>query len=388
MGGNVIVTDIRGESTPAQKIPLHEIGRAQFCSDFRLLLMVINNLHDVFSGVPIWDQPMDILKDGTVFNGSAATLFDPSIPDEEYIKVKPLAGDIDVVLPEKYKLTVWKMLKTLQDKFVTFSFTYIGDNRPEFSERNDQINSLFRYTANGKTYNVQVDFEFLEYVNDVPSEFSKFSHSSDWNDMQLGIKGVNHKYLLRAMAGGASVMKDVAIMTPKATPDKPRVKKMAHDPHMLRFSLRGLRLGYKPQVEADGSAWLHNGLPVYKEIPTSDSHYETRLFMIFNYLFDDVAKDGELEQMNSFIGLVELMKKYHTKDQIMNTFYRLVDIYWGAGAQALERNHPVGDRAIKTQAYDYFLDAFPWIEEEGKNIFVQDIKDAFYDNYRVTEVEL
>jgi hypothetical protein len=114
-------------------------------------------------------------------------------------------------------------LSTLEGQRLTDNISYIGQNKP--SPQGLQINAVFDMTF--KEYgNVfpQVDFEASEYeMQDdsltgkqkfYPTEWAKFSHNSHWEDIQAGIKGVFHKYLLRAITSTLTKLPNAVLLTP------------------------------------------------------------------------------------------------------------------------------------------------------------------------------
>ena len=247
-----------------------------------------------------------------------------------------------------------------------------------------------------KTFS-QVDFEFTEFEgsgeSEMPMEFSRFGHSSSLFDAQAGFKGVAHKYLLRALAGGASLRTDVLILTNKATYEKPAFKKTKGE-HITElrmekfFVSKGLRKAYDPQFTPDGKPWVVDGKRVYKEKATSDSNYETSVKEMFKILFNDMDS-GELDKMWSFVGIVELMKKHLDKKSIKDTFERFLDLCWGYGGQKLERDDKNIDMEIKANAVNYMIAKIPGLKSYKKKI--DEMTERFYSTYdkkKLSEAEL
>lgn len=384
-GGNVVVQDMQGKDIPAEKIDLSKFNRSTFTKD---MLEAFMNLSDMFEkeyGFPIWKNKK-ILENGYAFNGSSETFFSRKITDDDYVRVKPKVGDIDLTVPQEYKKQIWSLLNKLIGKKLSKKVTFVGHNRPNYSPNNHQINSVLEYKDGNLTVHAQVDFELTPYDGQGdPAEFTKFAHSSSWADMQEGLKGVHHKYLLRSLAGGSSMRDDIIIVTDKATPEAPRVKKMDDLPRMLKFSVdRGLRTAYAPQFLPNGKPWMISGKHVYKELPTSKSKFETSVEGIFKMMFAEPQGAKDLQNMWSFLGILELMKKYHTKQQVEQTIERLVDLYWGRGAQGFERNNPELDKHIKMAGYNMVLKFFPYLKKNDKKI--QRMIQQYYKNYRRTEI--
>ena len=191
MGGNVSVNGYK-----AQKIPVKEIGLKKFQNDFKKLLKDLNKLFYQKNKQYIWNNKK-IIDDSYVFNGSTSYLMDPGYLSKEYelLNLKPTSGDIDVMVPQNLKEQLWEFLKDIEGKNID-NFEYIGNNKPTISSIGEQINALFKYCyKKDKCVFAQIDFEFVPFENDIPTEWSKFSHSSTFKDLENGIKAVFHKYL-------------------------------------------------------------------------------------------------------------------------------------------------------------------------------------------------
>lgn len=381
-GGNVRVNDVRGKEHGAQKIDLGAISRTHIRGKFIEFFKKLNQMFKKSSGEPIWHDE-SLITSGHVFNGSSEAFFRTDISDEEYASVKKLVGDIDVTVPHHLKKPIWEFLNAIQGDKITKEISLIGHNKPNYSDRNAQINALVQYKEGKTTLNLQIDFEFLPYdANHAPDEFSKFSHSSHWDDLKAGLKGVHHKYLLRALAGGTSLRRDVQVITrktgkPQANPEGVTFNKFSVD--------RGLRVGaYVPAMDETGKQKVVNGMPAYHELTTDESKYTTDVNKIARHIFGESVPDSELKTgMQSFLGLVGLMKKYMTQNQINATLDRMVDLYWGKGAQGFERNDPETDLKIKTTGWSVLQKTFP----AYKKTLDTQLK-TYYENYRMTEISV
>jgi hypothetical protein len=168
-------------------------------------------------GEYLWPD-FDVIESGMAFNGSSDAFFNPKITDEEYIQHKQKVGDIDLTVPGQHSRTLWALLRTLEGQPLTDKITYIGQNKP--SAGSLQINAVFDLTTDAGTVFAQVDFEASEYEHQdgkfYPTEWAKFSHNSHWDDMTNGVKGVFHKFILRAITSTISQLPDTAILTDKS----------------------------------------------------------------------------------------------------------------------------------------------------------------------------
>jgi hypothetical protein len=163
-GGNVTGTvKSTGENTKAQKIQIAKIGRTEFMKKSLELFHELNRLFEKKYKEKLWKNE-DQLKSGFMFNGSSSFIMDPTISDEDIIKVKPSAGDFDIACDETQKENLWNLLDTLEDKEVIPGVTYKGSNKPTIKSISDQINCVFIMDfPNGERSWAQVDFELLPF---------------------------------------------------------------------------------------------------------------------------------------------------------------------------------------------------------------------------------
>lgn len=189
MGGNVTAINKKtGESTRAQKIQVKEIGRKKFIRVFTGIFKAMNKDFKRQFGKSIWPDE-SILMNGFAYNGSTSFIMDPELSDEEVMKYKPAAGDLDITVPEELKEDVWEYLDSLEGKEIVPGATYVGSNKPTKSSIGDQINSVIVVDfGDGKRAYAQVDFEFLEFEDGGPTEWAKFSHSSSFRDAKAQVK--------------------------------------------------------------------------------------------------------------------------------------------------------------------------------------------------------
>lgn len=164
MGGNAVGTVKKtGENTKALKIPIKDIGIKEFRAKVHSLLKEINALFEKKFKDKLWVRE-DLIMSGFMFNGSTSFIMDPEISDEEILKFKQSAGDMDIIVPEEHKENLWDLLDSLEDKEVLPGIIYKGSNRPTKSSVTDQINCVFLIDfENGIRATAQIDWEFLTF---------------------------------------------------------------------------------------------------------------------------------------------------------------------------------------------------------------------------------
>jgi hypothetical protein len=383
MGGNVTATNwSTGEETRAEKIQVKDIGRKEFISTFVDIFKTLNKNFKKKYKKPIWVDE-SILTNGFAFNGSTSFIMDPTLSDEEVMQYKPSAGDLDITVPEELYVELWEFLKDLEGKEIVPGARYMGSNRK--SPAKDQINAVVMVDfKNGQRAYAQVDFEFLPFENDKPTEWAKFSHSSSFSDAKAGVKAVHHKYLIQAIVGGASIRDDIVIVTPSSTPDKLRFKNMKGElPRMLKFSVtRGIRIAYEPLLDEKGNILKVDGKQVYREIPSKDSTYETIVSEIYKLAFRQLmGNEQDVRLFESFVGILELMKKHMSKKDIERTHKRYVEKLWGKGEQELERGNPQLDFQVKSSGYSKFVKELNVKDLSGKYV------KSYYDKFGSRELK-
>ena len=351
MGGNVQVQSLDGKDVQADKIDLKQIGRRKFIATSSKLFKTLNTLYKSKNGSGVWPDEK-YLDDATVYNGSTSFIMSTDYTDDEILKVKPQAGDIDIAVPDTCKESLYELLYSLRGRLVTSDVTFIGMHRNSADKLGTQINCVFQFN---KDYLVQVDFEFLPFEESgKPTEWARFSHSSSFSDTAAGIKAVHHKYLIRAMIGGLSVRDDILIATPKSQWDKITLSNKDTVARMLKFSVdHGVRVAYRPMLDLDGKTIVQDGKEIWQEIPTKDSDYKKTVQEIFALAFQngDVVDAGELW---TFQGVCKLLNKYLTKSQLQQTADRYFEMLWGDRGQKLERDNPEEDASIKGAGWDLF----------------------------------
>jgi len=368
-GGNLKVGNVE-----AQKIDMSKSGRKEFREKSLSLFKELNRLYKSKYKENLWKNEK-LLDSGVMFNGSTSFIFSPNYSDEEILAHKTKSGDIDIITPKDKGENLWLLLKDLKNKEIIPGVTYLGNNRATKDKLGNQINAIFMMQfENGYKVPAQVDFELLDVSPEgEPDEFARFSHSSSFEDLKSGNKGVAHKYLLISMAGAATYQDNVYVVTPKSTKEKYTLKKRAGAPKTditnAKFSVdKGLRFAYEKQD------WTIDGKPVFKEIPASKSTYTQDLENIFYFIFGKKPSKAELKKMWSYVGLIDLIKKYLNKSQINKIYDRLFERTWGKFGQELERDSAEVDYEIKNAMMKYFENTFKIKRPESK------VK-AYYEKY-------
>jgi predicted ABC-type ATPase len=329
----------------ANETDLTIVDRSTMKNDMVKVFSVLNSLFEKKYKEPIW-KDFSVITTGYAFNGSSEFFFSNKISDDEFKKHKPRVGDIDVTLPANKLKPLYHILSKIEGKKIAPNVVYVGQNKKSENVIIDQVNAIFAYTQGEHTTNVQVDFEGVEYNDDnKPDEFSKFGHNSDWEDIKQGFKGVAHKFLLASISRGVSINRNAIVVTPKSPVEGDKIKPKKEkgqlvNPRTISFSVsRGIRNRYQQMFRQDGSPAEYDGKHIYKEIPSTEAtpeHYTRDLKGMFKLWFGKKPTATELKHMRSFVGILKLMKKYFTQDQISDSIQFLInDKLFGRAAQEL-----------------------------------------------------
>lgn len=249
----------------------------------------------------------------------------------ENINVKNTLNDLDVMIPREKAKDLWNLLESGNIK------NFICSNRVNTEFIGNTLICLF--DINGMK--LQVDFELAEFENNLPTEWARFSHSSSLEDAREGIKGVFHKFMLRALVGSKSELEDVVICTPSSTTDKIRVRK---DQSAREYSWgveRGLCRNYTNLKES-----------YYRELKPQEKIYSTDLQELANFIFE--GKQYSLECIQDATSIARNL--YLLEPQEIHDFMtRFMEILFGSGEQKLELDKEI-DLQNKIMVVSYIIE--------------------------------
>ena len=373
-GGNASVGNIR-----ANKTDIKMFGREYLKNT---LLSIFKKLDDLYFKSYKERLFVNFNNFEEFVTGSSKFIFDKSVSDEDFIKYKPIVGDIDIAIDGKKIKNLLDLLNSNENTLILDNVVFIGATKDEIKSEEAQINTIFKITKDKLTTNIQIDFEGSEYKDNKPSEFSKFSHSSNWEDIKDGFKGVCHKFLLRALAKSISPIGNYIIVTPKSTFDNYKISTSnKNSKSLLSFSVsKGLRTKYIPVKNTSGEILKINGKTAYKEdLDTSIEKYDRNINSIFSKLFKVKPKKNDIELFKSFKGCIELINKYHSKEIEDSIIRNLLD---GVMIQGLERDNPKSDMKIKLPLLGALIVKFN--SNRGK---LCELNDSFRELARMTYEE-
>ena len=354
-GGNLSLDNPDDTDNPyqADEIDLKVHNRTFMVGLLDKLLHDINGAFYAQTKKPLWNP--QLLQSKEFLGGSSIHFFNTKgITDKEFAKNKPKVGDIDTQVNKELEPEVQAFLTSMNHKQIGDA-TFLG-----FSAGNEQYNGLFQFQD--PPIKIQIDFEFGKYdtETDTPDEWFRFSHSSEWNDVQAGIKGVFHKYLYRALtAAHGSIKHQVNVLKTK-TNITPNVQD-----NDLSFAVAsgqggGLSRKYEPYIHTDpatGEKKTHDrDIPYKRVIPSGERQYIQKLDQQFYYFFGKQPEGNDSQLQKSFLGTLDLMNKYLEPDAKAKVFQSFIDICFEPGAQMITKDDPKRDSEIKFAAVDKFIE--------------------------------
>ena len=360
-GGNLVIDGKEAGRIDIRKIDIKAVQKA--VGDFA---KAINVFFGKKYGHPLWDDKT--LKDKKIYSGSGLHLMTARKPDF-LMKNKPTFGDVDLQCDETMKDEIVAFLENEVSGKEFGKAKYIGSKRIFASE---QIITLWDFEIAGQTLTIQVDFEFVPFENKLPTAFSLFARSSSLEDIEAGIKGVFHKYLLRALT--ARDMPAGVLLKIK------RGKETLEDQDIKQWSFsvaRGLRQNYKPIVRKVGDK------DVYQEDRnTNRDAYTQDLSTILTNLFGiENPSDKDIQEMGSFLGCMRLIKKSKmSRKQVEDTVLAFTNLLWGKDGQGLFKGEPERDLEEKVIAFSVLCKTL------GVTIPIQTVEElvkSFYARYKV-----
>jgi hypothetical protein len=370
-GGNLEI-----DGAQAQQIDLKVHNRAYIVPILSQLLNSINAGFENSAGGPLWSAK--VLKTRKFLSGSSLHFFNTDIQDQDFERVKPKVGDIDTQINKEAEPQLAQWLDSIKGTVVG-NAKFLG-----YSRGNEQYSSLWELTD--PPIKVQIDFEFVDYGDkDEPTDWAGFSHSSSWDDLNAGIKGVFHKFLIQAFTKLTTkeflLRKMVGRGKARTEQDVPTTD------NMFSFAVSskeggGLRPKYEPVTNEKGRPLEIDGMPVMRALPASG--YEKDISTIFQSIFgnriDRAALKKLLPKTWSFTGLLEIMNlvlEPEEKEQVLDA---MVDKLFAPGAQGLYKGDPQRDMTEKNVALNYALKTLKITPPKN----LEQMRQEYVKNYKVT----
>jgi len=373
-GGNL---SINGHE--AQHLDLKVTKRSYMVPKLNELLHAINSAYNKMYKQPLWSNK--VLASGEFLSGSSLHFFNvKGIPDEVFTEKKPTVGDIDTMVDKTKEPDLQQFLTAYTNKQIGPAI-FLG-----FQRGNEQFSGLFE--MQDPPVKVQIDFEFVAFQNDKPSDWARFSHSSAWEDLQAGVKGVFHKWLIQAFT--ALTRKDFLLRKLVGRGKLRQEQDIPTTDNMYSFAVSskeggGLRAKYEPVLDANGKPLVKDGLPVMTAAPTTG--YEQNIGQIFanilGHRLDPKQSQALQKYFWSFTGLLQVMNKLMSPEEKQQVLTGFLEKTIGKGAQGMYKNNPDKDIAEKTTAINTLLKTL----KLPKPANLDQMIDAYRKSYSMTPAD-
>jgi 5S rRNA maturation endonuclease (ribonuclease M5) len=370
-GGNLAI----GQDQ-ADQINLQVTNRSYIVPILNSLLGAINNAFSKQYKTPLWSPAL--LQKQTFLSGSSLHFFNVSgISDEQFIAKKPKVGDIDTMVSKEAEPNLEAFLTANSGKQIGPA-KLIG-----FQRGNEQFSSL--WALQDPPIKVQIDLEFVAQQNDEPTDWARFSHSSSWEDLQAGVKGVFHKFLIGSL--GTLSQKEFLLRKAVGRGKARAEQNVPTTDNMVSFAVSskeggGLRAKYEPVLDDQGLPLVVDGLQVMRALPPEN--YEQEIDKIFLTMFGDRLGPKQAKQLSdkfwSFTGLLDVMNTLLSPEEKQNVVGAFIEKTFGKGAQGLYRGDPTRDAAEKTAALDLLFNKLQ-IQKPGD---LEQMKKDYTSSYKVT----
>ena len=220
---------------------------------------------------------------------------------------------------------------------------------------------------------MQIDFVKARFTEEgLPHSSIIHSHGSSEIDLMAGIKGFAKNYLIGSLTSKFTKVKG-KLATPKSTPEKITISKSIESDELSLYTFStdyGFRLAREKLGEKDEyDIYINIAYADDKVLDTKEG---------FKLIFGSVPSDEELDLFHSYIGTLQLMKKYFIDQQRDGKpFYESIfdsilykcfavevksmepDDIKITLAQSTERENYDLDREAKTSMVNAFYEVFP-----------------------------
>jgi len=342
------------QNVAADEIDLKVHNRTFMVNLLDKLLHDIDNAFKKQFKQPLWSP--ELLQGKQFLGGSSLHFFNTTgITDQQFVAKKPKVGDIDTQCDKELEPQIEQFLNNINGKQVG-NAVFLG-----FSRGNEQLNGLFEFQD--PPIKIQIDFEFGKYntQTNMPDDWYRFSHSSAWEDIEVGVKGVMHKYLYRSLAKAGPTEKYIAKLTGLG---KKRAMAISGPITDANFSFAvasgaggGARAKYKPYIDPEtGQEKVIDGIPVMEPVKPEDSDYIQDLGRQFELFFGQQPSGNDSQLQQSFVGTLALMNKYLDDNAKKTAFETFLQIVFEPGAQMITAGDPARDREVKFAAIDQMIE--------------------------------
>jgi len=374
-GGNLSLKSGKDteETVSSERIDLSVIDRDDLVPILKELLETISNKFEKKTGVALWEKAA--LDELATLSGSSKHFFDLSgIKTQVFKKTLTSIGDIDTMVDITKKQELIEFLTGLAETSSSFKLSGAKVSFVGFKNTANQLLSIWKLTTKTIKLNVQIDFELVDFEGTKPTQFSTFSHSSNWSDLGTGIKGAFHKILLRAVSRVKTT--PVLIQMKNKEPKEDVLK------HYSFAVSHGLRAEFEPVTDEAGTLKTATDSTggsrlLVKKLDSKTAPYDKDLSSIFKKLFGNDPSNSELNKMESFKGLLDLINTYY-KDDTIKIVEEFVELIWDTKLRMLAVDDSKTDFARKSTAVKLMLKTLKLSDEPSLKTLISKLVTAYY----------
>jgi hypothetical protein len=338
------------------------------------LLGTLNAAYQKMYKEPLWSD--QLLQERGFVSGSSKHFFNlEGIPDQEFAQKKKSLGDIDLMIDKTKEQNIKRLLDQITGKTLG-NATLIG-----YKPGSSQVCSLWSF--GDPKINIQIDIEMTDYYQDKPTPWSQFSHSSSWDDIQLGIKGVFHKFLIQSLT---MLTQTKFLLRKMRGRGKARAEQdVPTEDKLYTFSITskeggGLRAKYEPVLDQNGKPLTKDGLMVMRE--RAATGYEKNINKIFQNMLGQRLEnpDKAHQYFWSYIGLLKLLSSSLTPEEKQRVLNKFLEKTLSERAHGLYRNDYQRDMSEKNAAIDLLLKT--WGMRRNTNI--NQLQKQYASRYKIS----
>lgn len=367
-GGNSELPNLDDPSQKhvAQSIDLTKIDRDVMLPAIDELLLSVNTAFQKMFGKPLWSP--EVLRDRKHTSGSTFHFLNPNIPSSEFVKYKPKVGDIDTMVDRVSKPEIEKFLQAIRNKplgnFKLLNYDEETEKGRAQRLKKGEEDKRAQFITQWEIFKpvqfkgLQIDLELADFEtnpetgNTQPTDWARFSHSSDWEDVKQNVKGVFHKYIIQSITAISNTEKHRVDVL------KTKTKITRTTDNDVGFAVAsgqggGMSRKYEPYTDPATGDTERDNLPLKRYIEPAQRKYEKNLAAQFEMLFNRQPTAEDLKAYESFIGCVKLCNQYLNPKQRQVVANDFLDTCFALDAQMLVRDDPKSDATTKMAAVDY-----------------------------------
>jgi len=380
MGGNISLQGSDNITYTASRIPFDDKVLVSLRYSLNSIFKLLNAEYKKRYNARLWDRN----SYSKYLNGSSSYILGKDYDIDLIASLKNDIGDIDIMVDKNKSENLYYFLKYIEgNKFSIYdpgkvSITLNAINANDKDKLGNTIITIFNVEIGSYKFSIQIDFELADFKNGIPTEWSYFSHNSHIDDVKIGIKAVNHKYLLRALVGVASTRDDIILCTPSSTITNIKLKKTnLASFRMYQFGVdSGIGQAYQA-VSIDSDPIKIDNKFLYRERKPEEKVYVKNVNYLLYIIFN---KKTPIESLYSFKSLAKETSSFNKVKKI-KILERFISILFGSNGNQVQKIDPLNkdnDKKLKLDAYQYLADSYGLSEHFDLTDIIKSYQDRAF----------